>query len=187
MSKSLTRKNNRLKNYNYSDNGFYFVTICTKDKKNIFGQYINPVGAQRAVPETVQEKTPKININQYGQIVCEEWKNTQYLRNNVKLDEFVIMPNHIHGIIIINDTGTARCAPTGLVRGPVSCSLSAIIRSFKSAVTNRINKLRQTTKLPIWQRSFYDHVIRVDESLYKIREYIRNNPATWDKDEYNEK
>ena len=92
----------------------------------MFGKIV-PVGAQRAAPVTISDKIPKININQYGEIV----------------------------------------------------------RSFKSAVTKRINELRQTTTPPIWQRSFYDHVIRIDTSLQNIRNYIINNPAKWNDDENN--
>jgi len=185
MNKYPKRKLTRLKQYNYSQPGYYYVTICTYNRNLLFGKisntYKESVGSQHAVTDTIPDKIPKIKINQYGKIVCEEWKNTQCLRNNVELDQFMIMPNHIHGIIILNDTGAARCAPTGLVSG----SLSAIIHSFKSAVTKRINKLRQTTTPPIWQRNYYDHIIRNDKSLHKIRKYIVNNPATWDNDEHN--
>jgi REP element-mobilizing transposase RayT len=101
------------------------------------------------------------------------------------------MPNHVHGIIVINHTGTARIAdkkrrvPTGQFGKPISGALSTIIGSFKSAVTKRINKLRRKITPPIWQRSFYDHIIRTDISLQKIRDYIINNPANWATDEYN--
>ncbi|MBU1042776.1 MAG: transposase [Candidatus Omnitrophica bacterium] len=193
MNKYPKRKPIRLKEYNYSQPGYYYVTICTYNRNLLFGEIINNykepepvlVGSQRAVTVTGSDKIPKININRYGQIAREEWENTQWLRNNVKLDEFIIMPNHIHGIIILHDTGTARCAPTGYNKGLFAGSLSVIIRSFKSAVTKRINELRQTTTPPIWQRSFYDHVIRIDSSLQNIREYIRNNPTTWAADENN--
>ena len=197
MNKYPKRKPIRLKEYNYSQPGYYYVTICTYNRSLLFGEIINNykepnpviVGSQRAVTANVtvtgSDKIPKININQYGQIAREEWENTQWLRNNVKLDEFVIMPNHIHGIIILHDTGTARCDRTGYNKGLFAGSLSVIIRSFKSAVTKRINELRQTTTPTIWQRSFYDHVIRIDSSLQNIREYIRNNPTTWAADENN--
>ena len=198
MNKYPQRKSHRLKEYNYTQSGYYYVTICAYDRNLLFGQISKPVGAQRAVPVTIQNKRPEsipeININQYGKIVQEEWENTQRLRNNVKLDEYIIMPNHVHGIIILkntnalhNITDTARRVPTGLFGKPVPESLSTIIRSFKSAVSKRVNQLRQTITPPIWQRSFYDHVIRTDTSLKNIRNYIINNPKTWDDDEHNPK
>ena len=99
MNKYPKRKQTRLKQHDYSQPGYYYVTICTYNRSLLFGKisntYKEPVGAQRAAPKTVSDKIPKININQYGKIVREEWENTQSLRNNVKLDEFVIMPNHI--------------------------------------------------------------------------------------------
>lgn len=92
------------------------------------------------------------------------------------------MPNHIHGIIILHESGTARRAPTGQFGKPVTGSLSTIIRSFKSAVTKRINKIRNIRGKPVWQRSFYDHIIRNEKSLHDIREYIRNNVIDWEND-----
>ena len=183
MTKLSDRKSHRLKQYDYSQNGYYYVTVLIYNRNLLFGNILNkkPVGTRRAVSEII----PEININQYGKIVREEWENTQRLRNNITLDEYVIMPNHIHGIIIINDTDTARRVPTGQFGKPISGSLSTIIGSFKSAVTKRINELRQTTLPPVWQKLFYDHVIRTDISLQNIRQYIINNPATWDNDEYN--
>ncbi len=109
---------------------------------------------------------PGMNINPYGEIVREEWENTSRVRNNVTLDEFIIMPNHVLG-------------------KPVSGALSTIIRSFKSAVTKRINEIRNTPANPVRQKSFHDHIIRNEKSLHKIREYIRANPLSWDKDENN--
>ena len=130
--------------------------------------------------------------NEYGRIANEEWQNIQRLRENIKLDKYIIMPNHIHGIIIVhnsdmarNITDTARRVSTGRFGKSVAGSLSTIIRSFKSAVIKRINELCQTTISPVWQSSFYDYVIRTHDSLNNIREYIINNPATWDDDERN--
>jgi hypothetical protein len=98
------------------------------------------------------------------------------------------MPNHFHGILWINDEqrGTARCAPTVQQFGQaVSGSLPAIIRAFKSAATKRINVLRHVPGVPIWQRGYYEHVIRNDQSLERIREYIINNPHSWELDREN--
>ncbi|MFH1061568.1 MAG: transposase [Candidatus Omnitrophota bacterium] len=167
------RKKHRLKDYDYTQNGLYYVTICTYDRELLF------VGPRRDVAYTIYE------INENGKIVQDEWTKIEQLRNNIVLDEYVIMPNHIHGIIIINDTATSRRGPTGKFGKPISGSLSTIIGLFKTAVTKRINQKRNTPGKSVWQKSFYDHVIRNDTSLQNIREYIRNNPLTWDNDEEN--
>ncbi|MFH1855730.1 MAG: transposase [Candidatus Omnitrophota bacterium] len=126
-----------------------------------------------------------MKLNNIGLIVEDELKNTEYIRNEIKLDNYVIMPNHIHAIIIIQRilTGGWPAAPTDKINRKQT--LSSFVAGFKSAATKRINALRGTPKQPVWQRSFYDHVIRNDESLNEIREYIVNNPAKWDEDEYN--
>ena len=166
------RRSIRLKKYDYSVSGAYFVTICTKDKKCLFGEVVNG--------ETILSKE--------GQIVREEWLETANVRPYVSLDQSVVMPNHFHGVLWIerDGGGTARCAPTVQQFGKaVSKSLPAIIRGFKSAVTNRINVLRNAPGAPVWQRNFYEHVIRDDESLNRIREYIINNPQRWNLDREN--
>ncbi|MEW5920114.1 MAG: transposase [Bacillota bacterium] len=102
----------------------------------------------------------------------------------VQLDEFIFMPNHIHGIIFLYYAGDACVAPTKkLSSKPVS--IGSIIGSYKSAVAKQINKLRVTPGTPVWQRNYYEHVIRRDESLDEIRQYIVNNPAKWATDPEN--
>jgi len=161
------RKPIRLKEYDYSLEGSYFVTICTKDHEDVLGQIVDS----------------EIRLNQYGEIVQSCWNELPSHYSNILLDEFVIMPNHVHGIIIIiNDVVGAglRPAPTRDKRYP----LSEIIRAFKSFSARRINEIRNTLGLSVWQRNYYDHIIRNERSLYKIREYIRTNPEqwTWDKE-----
>ncbi len=143
-----------------------------------------------------------MRLNRYGEIVQGEWLLTAQLRPNVVLDAWVVMPNHFHGIILItNDrwgttrraptkenfqSGTARCAPTIEQFGkPVAGSLPTIVRAFKSAVTKRVNDLRKTPGAAVWQRNYYEHVIRNEDSLQKIREYIVNNPVRWEYDREN--
>ena len=107
---------------------------------------------------------------------------------HVELDVSVVMPNHIHGIIILNESvGATHASPLRNARGigQVPGSLSAIVGSFKSASSRRINQLRGTPGTPVWQRGFYDHVIRNDEDLARIREYIATNPLRWSLDEEN--
>ena len=124
-----------------------------------------------------------------GEIVAEEWLNTAVIRPYVTLDEFTVMPNHFHGILWVNETskqGTARRAPTMERFGkPVTKSLPTIIGAFKAAVTRRINALRNSGKGEVWQRGYYEHVIRDDASLNRIREYIMHNPLNWEFDREN--
>jgi len=123
-----------------------------------------------------------------GQMVAQEWLRTSGARPDVKLDQFVVMPNHFHGIIWLTaaQVGTARRAPTLEHFGkPVARSLPTVIRAFKSAVTKRINTLRNTPEAVVWQRGYYEHVIRDEEALHRIREYIINNPGRWELDREN--
>jgi REP element-mobilizing transposase RayT len=173
------RRSIRLKGYDYSQAGAYFITICTKDRACLFGEMVDG----------------EMRLNPWGEIVREEWFKTAQLRLYVRLHdtEFVVMPNHVHGIIWIVDDNVVgarrRRAPTDapLERfgAPVSGSIPTIVRAFKSATTKRLNALRGTPGGQIWQRNYYEHIIRDDESLNRIREYIANNPSQWAADREN--
>ena len=174
------RKRIRLKGYDYSKKGFYFITICSKNRENIFGDVI--VGADGCRPVQVA-------LNDFGSIVDEELKNSQIIRNEIVLDQSVVMPNHVHCIVVIGQdrmdltgreiAGRQPSAPTGV---HLKRSLSSFVQGFKSAVTTRINTLRHTPGVSVWQRSFHDHIIRNQRSLNAIRKYIANNPINWEKD-----
>ncbi|GBD93135.1 hypothetical protein BMS3Abin05_00718 [bacterium BMS3Abin05] len=166
------RRSIRLKGYDYSQAGAYFITICTHNRDYLFGDVVNR----------------QMVLNEWGEIIKIEWVKTSQLRANVKLDAFVIMPNHIHGIIVLNNMDdcrdTARRVPTTAkphqteqFGKPVSGSLPTIVRSYKSAVTKRINDLRQTPGAPVRRRNYYEPIIRNENELSKIREYILNNPC----------
>ena len=159
------RKSNRLKNYNYSQNGIYFLTICTKNRKEFFGEI----------------KNGKMYLNDYGKIVEKCWLDLPNHYKNCILDTCVIMPNHIHTIIEINNILNVG---TGFKPVPTGHSLSEIIRGFKTFSSKYINKLKNPNIFQ-WQRSFYDHVIRNETSLNKIREYIIENPKMWERDRNN--
>ena len=166
------RKSLRLKGYDYSRAGAYFVTLCAHNRMCLFGD-INK---------------GEITMNDYAKIIQGEWLNTAAIRPYIELGEYVIMPNHFHGIIIIHRgdtacTGTARRAPTVEQFGkPVAGSLPTIIRSFKSAVTKNINDIRHSPGMPIWQRNYYEHVIRDDDDYNRIAEYVAYNPKRWIED-----
>ena len=191
------RRSIRLKGYDYSQSGMYFITLCTQNRECLFGEIAgangNPVGANGIRPEII--------LNEYGIIVRDEWIKSAEIRSEIELDEFVIMPNHFHGIVMIHgsimgdrlvahDTemdikppqGDQPVAPTGKRNGPKQKSIGSLIAGFKSTATKNINKLRQTSKIPVWQRNYYEHVIRNDDEMNRIREYIQNNPLNWDSD-----
>ncbi|MBN2061462.1 MAG: transposase [Deltaproteobacteria bacterium] len=172
MNNLKTRKQIRLPNYDYSKDGFYFITICSKDRENIFGDI--PVGAAGWPPDDRID----IQLNDFGRIVEEELKKSQIIRDEIIIDQYAIMPNHIHCIIGITDGNNAGGQPAAPTKG----TLSSFVNGFKSAVTTRINTLRNMPGEPVWQRSFYDHVIRNERSLNAIREYILANPVNWELD-----
>ena len=171
----------RLQNYDYSQNGMYFVTICTKNREEFFGEIVDG----------------KMIFNEIGKIVKEEWSQTPIIRQDIILDEWTIMPNHLHGIIEIkneltrDDILTCRdalqCVSTDVNQyknkfGPQRNNLSSIIRGFKGATTKRCHMCNLNFT---WQSRFYDHVIRNNKSLNKIREYIQTNPEAWERDRNN--
>ncbi len=162
----------RLKGWDYSSVGYYFVTICTLEKLCTLGAVVDGV----------------MRLSAVGKIVAEEWQKTAALRNNVTLDEWVVMPNHMHGIICINDGDTVEThcnaslpkAQYSNAFGPQKNNLSSIIRGFKGASTKRIHLDDHDFA---WQARFHDEIIRDDNMLARVREYIRNNPLQWELDE----
>ncbi len=165
------RKSVRIKEYDYSQPGYYYITICTHQREQPLGKIING----------------QIELSNFGVIIKEELNKTENLRSNIKIDYYQVMPNHIHLILIIDKKleDTARRVPTEAFGVPVQGSLSTIIRSFKSACSKRINELRKTPGSQVWQSLFFEHIIRNDKELYEIRKYIEFNPLNWEDDEYN--
>ena len=238
------RRSIRLKGYNYSQAGLYFITICCYNRECLFGNVVNG----------------EMVFNEYGTIACNEWFNTPNIRKNVELDVFVIMPNHMHGIIILNgvtgrgelhsphnvitgikmgdniitgiktgdniitDIKTGDNIITGIkmgdniitgikmgecnfpnneigdikmgdniitdikmgecnspLRGP-SNNIGAIVRGYKSSVTKQFNLLN--IGCTVWQRNYYEHIIRNEKSYQTIAEYIVNNPSKWNDDKF---
>ncbi len=169
------RRSIRLKGYDYSQAGAYYVTRVAQDRLYLFGEVWDG----------------EMRLNEFGRIVAEEWLRTQSVRTNVELDEFVVMPNHFHGILVIASNlvgANRRFAPTTKTpRAPQPNSIGAIMMQFKSIVTKRINALRDTQGAPVWQRNYWEHVVRDEKDLNRIRNYIMDNPAKWDGDEENPK
>ena len=174
------RRSIRLKEYDYSQAGLYYITICTQKHLCLFGEI---------------EKGEMI-LNKYGIIAEKKWLKTSEMRPNIHLDVFVIMPNHMHGIIeITNRRGTMHRALTTTHRAPaveqfakpMSNTIPTIIRGYKSSITKQINVLRNQPGVPVWQRNYYEHIIRNEKYHYQISEYIQNNPLKWENDKYYEK
>ena len=159
------RKNIRLKDYNYGSQGAYFITICIKERHNLLWE--NVVGASCARPCLHSSDIPLSNI---GKIVEKEINKIESFYNNVVIDKYVVMPNHIHLIIIINDTesGRPKVAPT---------TISRIIQQFKGSITKQIG-------FSMWQKLFHDHIIRNEAEYIKILKYIEENPLNWKSDCY---
>ncbi|MCU0343004.1 MAG: hypothetical protein MUF28_04185 [Ignavibacterium sp.] len=149
-----SRKPNRLKVYDYSLPGYYFLTICTNDKGDILGKVINE----------------KMTLNKLGKIVLASWNKLNVIYPYCELDYFQIMPDHFHAILIINSVGTSR----DLSLQVKTKSLSSLIGVFKTASSKEIHL--QGFKDFKWQRSFYDRIIRNEKELHNIRKYIKENP-----------
>jgi putative transposase len=172
MNSIKSRKPNRLKNNNYASNGFYFITICIKNRQGFFGKI----------------KNLEMILNPFGLIANKCWLDLPNHYKNCILHEYIIMPNHVHGIVEINNNVGAgfKPAPTftsqsTIVNHPIKThGLSEIIRGFKTFSSRRINEQLKINNYKIrfqWQRSFYDHIILNEQSFYNIRNYIINNAA----------
>jgi putative transposase len=168
------RRSIRLPAYDYAQAGAYFVTMVTHQRQCLFGEI---VGGQ-------------MRLAAHGQVVSEQWLRSELVRSEIELDAFIVMPNHIHGIVIIRahpmDVGAHSRAPlpsSSPYRPPRS--LGSLVAGFKSAATKRINEMRGTLGVPVWQRNYYERVIRSDEELKRVRQYIIDNPAHWEEDREN--
>jgi len=174
---SYNRQSNRLQGYDYSSPGYYFVTIVSHNRLSIFGEIVSG----------------EVQLNQIGDIVERCWKDIPLHFPDVSLEAYVIMPNHHHGIVKINENqnvGTMSETSPFLTKGqdfiPKGSSprsLGAIIGSFKSATTKQVHRFGLTNHKTIWQRNFYEHVIRDDEDYQRIVEYVQFNPINWEGDQ----
>jgi REP element-mobilizing transposase RayT len=181
------RRSIRLRGYDYTLAGAYFVTICVENGRCLLGHINND----------------EMVLNQFGRSVNEEWQNTIRRRDHVELDEYVVMPNHFHAIVWLTNASELRATHASPLqtasslaslttqpdsssptrpKGPRPESLSVVIGSFKSAATRRINKIAGTAGTRFWQRNYYEHIVRNDRAVQAIRDYIICNPVNWDKD-----
>jgi len=171
------RRSIRLQGYDYSQAGAYYITIVAYGREWVFGEIVNG----------------EIRLNQFGAIVRDEWEKSAQIRAEIELGAYVIMPNHFHAVVIItarpeDGTGDRPVAPTTVAptaNGPRPQSIGALMAGFKSSVTKRINEIRKTPGIPVWQRNYYEHIIRNDEEHNRIHLYIEANPANWQEDKEN--
>jgi len=193
MQKSLStkRRSLRLKDFDYRQGGAYFITVCTAGRASLFGKI----------------RRGEMECNDYGRIVMGCWAEIPQHFPGVESDVFMVMPNHVHGIImIVEGVGATQASPLrggdlvmgarhasppqphtqgGGPAGPRPRSLGAIVGAFKSASTRKIRISSGERQLSVWQRNYYEHVIRDEKSLDRIREYIITNPARWELDREN--
>lgn len=171
------RRSIRLRGHDYSSRASYYVTICAFDRQHIFGRI----------------ERDKMVLSDFGRVVADRWQWLGSHFEGIVLDEWVVMPNHLHGIVVYPDTKTtetgrggsrAALAPSTIVtdrRKP----LGGLIGAFKTVTTKEINQLRQALGSVVWQRDFWDHIIRDDLELESIRSYIAGNVANWETDDLN--
>ncbi len=160
---TMLRKIIRLSGFDYATPGYYYVTLCTKNKQCLFGKVAGG----------------EMMINALGRIVVEVWQGLASNFSDLVLDEFIVMPNHVHGLVRIEKRLSFKEAGT-------AATLSQVVGALKSKSTLLCRKrlFPEKKKLEFWQKTFYDRVIRNEEELLKVREYIRYNAQKWEKDEY---
>jgi putative transposase len=180
------RHSTRLEGWDYRNGGAYFITMVAHERDTLFGKIVDGI----------------VDLSPYGEIVQEEWLNSANLRQNIELDEFVVMPNHLHAIVWIKEasalneqalltaaqhnlsaSATHPANPKQLHRS--SGSLSSMLAGFKSATTKRINELRSTPRVSVWQSNYHDRIVRNERELAAFRQYIHDNPAHWQEDSEN--
>jgi len=167
------RRSIRLKEYDYSQPGAYFITIVTQDRMCLFGEVVDG----------------KMRLNAFGEIVAQTWYELPNHTPNVALDACIVMPNHMHGIIVITDAHVGAIHELPLHELPLHARrrmlLPKIIGRFKMVSAKGINKIRNTPGVPVWQRNYYEHIIRNVDALNRIRQYITDNPMRWASDREN--
>ena len=163
------RRSIRLRGHDYTGRGVYFITICVQNRECLLGNVINR----------------KMRLNEFGEIALAHWNQIPIHFPGVELDAFVVMPNHVHGVVIFTDNvgaGQSRpyvSTPTG------KPALGHVIRHFKYQSTMQINDKRGMPPIPIWQRNYFERIIRNSDEQERIRRYIIENPERWDEDSQN--
>lgn len=148
------RKSPRLPDYDYSQMGAYFVTICTHNRQHLFGEIV----------------VDEMYLNQFGQIANDCWLKLPAHFANITINHHVVMPNHVHAIIEINHQ--------------TKIALGTMVGTYKAAITRQLGRIADRELGIIWQERFHDHIIRNEADMHRIQEYIQYNPALWEKDTF---
>lgn len=177
------RKQIRLKDYDYSQEGYYFITICTQNRKQLLSKIINDFEPQKNTKHVGADSISALNVKltNIGRMFEKIYLNLEKEFVNIKLHDYILMPNHIHGIIEIFERADMESAPT----------INKIIQSFKRHTTIEYIKgvklgIYKSFDKRIWQRNYYEHIIRNEKEYLLIKQYIQNNPINWEKDKYYE-
>ncbi len=170
------RRSIRLRDYDYAQMGAYFVTLCVHERECLLGEIA----------------AGEVRVSGAGLIVAQTWDNLPTRFPHIELDAFVVMPNHVHAIIVITDPPPSPVDPVGaglaLSKNQgnprVAPTLGDIVGAFKSTSAIACNRLLDRSGLPFWQRNYWEHVIRNDADLERLRDYIEGNPGKWAEDQY---
>jgi putative transposase len=157
------RRSIRLKGFDYSKEGAYFMTICAQERECLFGEVVNG----------------EMVMNEAGARVQAVWDELPCHYPQVRLDAFAIMPNHVHGIVMLTTVGARFIAPSSIIAPNHVPTVGEIVRGFKARCTRAINQMRNTRGVPVWQRNYYEHIIRGEVDYNRIAEYISTNPQRW--------
>ncbi len=162
------RRSIRLLRWDYAQPGAYFITLCTFNRALLFG--------------TVE--AGQMRLATAGETVAREWRRSREIRAEVELDEFIVMPNHFHAIVFLRRGAGVAGEPQTVrgFKGSPRRSLSALVQGFKASTTRRINLTEGAACSPVWQRNYYERVLRDDGELHRAREYIIDNPRKWSED-----
>jgi putative transposase len=164
------RRTIRLPGWDYTADGAYFVTVCTNSRTDLFGEIVDG----------------RMHLNAVGDAVAGAWRWLSEQYSYVVLDEWCLMPNHLHGIVTLTGRGGSRTAPTcQIIVPPRRKTVGRLIGAFKTVSTKQINQLTNTPGAVIWQRNFWEHIVRDVAELDRIRDYIRENPTNWPADPLN--
>lgn len=165
-----TRKSIRLEGYDYTQQGAYSITLCTEGRVALFGEIVDEV----------------MTLNAVGCVVDDEWQKTPSIRQEIHLDEYVVMPNHFHAIVFIITNHSYSEPARAHSRAPLqkslhrpARSLGSLVSAFKATTTAKINHLRETPGVKVWQRNYYERIIRSEDELNGLRQYINLNPQNW--------
>lgn len=181
-SEAFHRHSLRLKDFDYSQAGAYFVTICTKNRQCLFGK--------------IQQGLMQLNAS--GRVASAQWQRLPNRFTDLELGEWIVMPNHIHGILVTTGKGEASHANSSASPNPITKdasplrpngtapgSVGAIIQNYKSITSRKLSAQIENLKRSVWQRNYYEHVIRNERELRAISDYILANPQNWEKDTEN--